>query len=230
MVINISFEKMTPDSSIQEMSLKEPLTWKQVSEIVDSYELQQLGRSIPQLKSYHDFKNKLKSKGINLTTNLVVNTLHWLPADFDIHRPAEDAVSVIRYEDARPFCNSHDVCITLNDFPYYIKERTLHLLVWVKFPMPPDTNSDIGDIDDETKKYIEKYINNTFVEGLNVQRDRIIWWKNYTLIQSIKSIPHIHVLINLDGDVDGKLEKEVMRLVGTSGVMFQYPESKECKL
>jgi hypothetical protein len=214
----------------QEMILEKPFAWKEVQHIVDTYQLEKLGRSESQLQDYHDFKAKLEARNVNIATNLIIHSLHWLPNTTDERLSPQEALKLIKYEDPKPFCNPNDVFITLNDFPYYIKERTLHLLVWVKFPMLPDINSEIGDIDKETKEIIEKYVNLTFVKKLNISRDNLIWWKNYTKIQSIKSIPHIHVLVNLDDDYDGQRERKVLGLLGTAGVMFSYPDPNESKL
>lgn len=212
------------------MILEEPLQWETVKKLVDQYDLEKLGRSAEQLQKYHDFKAQMREKNIDLATHLFISTLKWLPPDADIHMPPSEAVKLIKPEDTRPFCNPHDVCITLNDFPYYIAGRTLHMLVWVKFPMDPDPASPIGDIDDSMKAIIERYIRATFVEHAGVNRDDIIWWKNYAAIQSIKTIPHVHVLVNLDNDTEGVVEKNLRKLIGTPGVMLNYNELMEGKL
>lgn len=218
------------NSTIKEMSLEKPLTWENVVNIVESYHLDRLGRSVDQLQKYHDFKNTLTLKGIDMTTNLLLNTLHWLPENTDPFISGPEAISLIHCLDPRPFCNPKDVTIILNDFPYFIKERTIHLLIWVKFPMLPDPKSDIGDISPETKGIIQKYINLTFYDHLKIPKNDLVWWKNYTLIQSIKTIPHVHVLINLDKDFSGEMEARVRGLIGQSGVMFSYPDVNRCNL
>lgn len=212
------------------MILDKPLSWEELKEIVSRYELAKLGRSAEQLQKYNDFRDQMKEAHIDLATRLFITTLKWLPQDADIHMSAEEAVRLIKPEDTRPFCNPHDVCITLNDFPYSIEGKTLHFLVWVKFPMNPDPESEIGDIDDSMKQIIEKYVDLTFVQRAHVNRENLIWWKNYTLIQSIKSIPHVHVLVNLSNDYDGECESNVRSLLGTPGVMFKYNNTIEGKL
>lgn len=218
------------NSAIKEMSLKDPLTWENVVSIVKSYNLDKLGRSVDQLQKYHDFKDKLASEGVDITTNLLINALHWLPETTDHSISGPEAVSRIHCQDPRSFCNPNDVTITVNDFPYFIKERTLHLLVWVKFPMLPDPTSVIGDISTATKAIIQKYIDLTFHDYLKVPENDLIWWKNYTIIQSIKTIPHIHVLINLDNDHNGTMESSVRSLIGSSGVMFSYANLNKSNL
>lgn len=203
------------------MSLDKPLTWDQVAHIVETYTLDQLGRSVKELQRYRAFKQSLDSQNIGLTTNLLQKVLHWIPEDVDVHTPDSEAVKLVKYDDPTPFSNENDVKITLNDFPYYIEGKTLHFLIWIKFPMPPDPNSDIGDIDDSTKALIEQYVQRTFVEKHHINRKNIVWWKNYTIIQSIKSIPHVHVLVNLDDDDNlGSKEAELRTLIGTAGVML----------
>ncbi|TID12951.1 hypothetical protein CANINC_005050 [Pichia inconspicua] len=212
------------------MILKEPLQWETVKTLVERYELEKLGRSAEQLQKYNDFKKKMRENNIDLATHLFITTLKWLPPHADIHMTPEEAVKLIKPEDTRPFCNPHDVCITLNDFPYYIAGKTLHMLVWVKFPMDPDPNSPIGDIDNSMKDIIEQYVRATFVKHAGVNRDDLIWWKNYAAIQSIKTIPHVHVLVNLENDTDGTIERNLRSLLGSPGVMLDYNDPLEGKL
>lgn len=218
------------ERKVRDTVLKEPLTWNQLTHYIESYQLDKLGRSKEQLQAYRNFKKEMAQKNISITTNLMINEMHWLPKDTDPHLSSDEAVKLIKYNDPRPFANPGDVFIALNKFPYYIKEKTIHLLVWVKFPMLPDPKSEIGDIDDHTKAIIEKYIHKTFVQNLGIRRDHLVWWKNYTRIQSIKAIPHIHVLINLENDTNGSLEKKLMSMLGTAGVMLDYPSNEDPKL
>ncbi|KAG0684520.1 hypothetical protein C6P40_002696 [Pichia californica] len=212
------------------MLLKDPLTWNEIKKLVEDYDLEKLGRSQTQLISYQNFKKMMMKKNVSLTTNLMINTMHWLPPETDIHLSTEEAVDLIKYKDPRPFANPDDTFISVNKFPYYIKERTLHLLVWVKFPMLPDPNSEIGDIDDKMKQTIENYIQLNFVQKLGIKRDHLIWWKNYASIQSIKSIPHVHVLVNLEDDIDGSVQKNLDTIIGTGGLTLDYLDSTNCKL
>lgn len=212
------------------MSLEHPLSWNDVFEIVKSYHLDKLGRSHEDLEDYRNFKKSLEAQKIGITTNLLIKVLKWLPPDTDMHIPDSESVKLVKYNDPRPFADERDTFITLNDFPYYISNKTLHMLVWIRFPMLPDPNSEIGDIDDDTKRIIEKYVCKTFVDYVGLSRDQIIWWKNYTKIQSIKAIPHVHVLVNLDDDHDGKLEKKLRSLIGTPGVLFDYHTPDNSKL
>lgn len=206
--------------------LNEPLTWLQIYNLVSSYDLEKLGRSKSQTEAYKTFKTNMRNNNVDITTNLLIETLHWLPKDTLPSTSSEKAMQQVKYNNPIPFADPDDVYITINRFPYYIKEHTLHLLIWVKFPMNPDPESPIGDISSEMKKTIELYIQKTFVEFLGIRRDHIIWWKNYAALQSVKSLPHIHCLINLDDDQDGKLENKIHTIVGKSGIMINSLEPK----
>ncbi|ODV88266.1 hypothetical protein CANARDRAFT_190037, partial [[Candida] arabinofermentans NRRL YB-2248] len=154
-----------------------PMPFSKARELIDNGEIQLLTRSRECMDKYNNHRHALKSKGVDMITNLIVNELHWAPADY------------------RPFASEKDIVITRNSFPYYLESNTAHLCIWVKFPLLPDPSSPIGDISQRNKDLIERYIQKTFVEWLGIPRENIAWFKNWASLQSIKSIPHIHVIV-----------------------------------
>lgn len=197
----------------------EPITWREFHHIVETYRLDALGRSPTQERVYRDFKKQLEAKRWDLVTHLLMQSLHWLPADFDPHTPSEKSVLSVKYTDPRPFANANDTKIIWNDFPYYYAEPVAHVCVWVKFPMEADPHSEIGDISAAMKATVERYVVRTFCEGLGIARSDVIWWKNYTAIQSIRALPHVHVAIRL-GARNG-LKEAVDALIGTPGRLLE---------
>jgi hypothetical protein len=58
---------------------------------------------------------------------------------------------------------------------------------------------------------IESYVHQTFVRGLGLSSDDVLWFKNYAALQSVRELEHFHVLLN--NVADGKLDS----LLGASG-------------
>lgn len=202
----------------------QPIPWNQLQEIVKSNELDFLGRSKEQETIYYAFKHNLKAKQYDLVTNLLIHSLQWVPNDLDPRTDSQEAMKLIAYKDERPFADAEDVKIIWNDFPYYYAEPVAHVCVWVKFPMPEDPNSSIGDIDTQMKYTIERYIWGTFCDKLGIDRNDLVWWKNYTALQSIRVLPHVHVAVRLNKD---KLKERISdELIGKEGVLLQYPQGK----
>lgn len=102
----------------------------------------------------------------------------------------------------------HDVKILPNDFPYGLDDGIKHLVVWSKAKIPQDST---GRITSEGAAMIEKYVAETFVKGLNMSADNVLWFKNYAALQSVRELEHFHVLLR------DPSEEDLSRLIGTSG-------------
>lgn len=104
--------------------------------------------------------------------------------------------------------------ILLNDWPYGFDSRIVHLVVWTKFPLPPDPTSEKGDISPQTSQMISKFVRETFgvemkkkkkksqKEKKEGQRDaegeeeeNVVWFLNWASLKSIHAVEHFHVLL-----------------------------------
>ncbi|KAG7902872.1 hypothetical protein KL907_004005 [Ogataea polymorpha] len=202
----------------------EPMSFELVSKLVNNGELDKLSRSPEVMDKYNAHKQYLRDKGIDMVTYILSHELHWVPEDTPLDTPSRELLdTVVKPEGKCPFANTKDMTIIQNSYPYHLESGIEHLCVWVKFPLPPDPNSEIGDISPKDKSLIEKYINETFCNWLNIPRDHIVWFKNWTKLQSVKSVPHIHVIIK---DMD---RQALNRVLNTGGKAINYGSS-DCKL
>ncbi|ODV88268.1 hypothetical protein CANARDRAFT_5562 [[Candida] arabinofermentans NRRL YB-2248] len=193
-----------------------PMPFPEARDHIVGMQTQNLYRAKEVMDRYDAQKIRLKSAGIDPITNIIVNELFWMPKDTPLNTSSQDILNnQLKYADERPFANTDDIVITKNTFPYFI-ENSESLCVWVKFPLPPDPASEVGDISDEHKALIEKYIQSTFVEWLGVPRENIAWFKNWAALQSIKSLAHVHVILN------GADEATINKALGTGGVAIEY--------
>lgn len=201
-----------------------PMSFSKVREIVDSGNIRELYRSPECMKKYNSFKKMLKDEGIDMTSRIVVEQLHWLPPSTSIRTPSNEIVEKIKPKDSTPFANEDDITIVTNSFPYYLEDGLVHLCAWVKFPMPPDPKSELGDISDEMKRLVNLYVKKTFVDHLGLSNDKVLWFKNWAALQSIKTIPHIHVIL------DHPNPKKVQALLQTGGIPIDYSTDFASKL
>jgi len=187
---------------------QEPFTWEQTKFIINLNNLQVLARSKQETLRYIEFKRKLKEEqGSNILEYLTHHELNW------------DPLVDLKGETQIIFENPRDIKILYNKFPYYFESDVLHLCVWSKNQMEVDISNEDGDITLEMKCLIEEYIDWTFIKGLNIERQDILWFKNWGTLQSVKDISHVHILIK---DRSGEIKKRVdSELIGKSGVMFQ---------
>ena len=62
-----------------------------------------------------------------------------------------------------------DIKILYNDWPYGIDESIVHLVVWTKFVLEDDPETD--DLTPEMRRDIDEYVNRTF--GSSVPPDKV---------------------------------------------------------
>lgn len=70
---------------------------------------------------------------------------------------------------------------------------SISIVVWSKTPIATDDN--IGDITEKSRKLIEGFVQRTFVARLDGDRNRVIWFKNWVQLQSVRALEHVHVLV-----------------------------------
>jgi len=148
-------------------------------------------RSPSKAEEYQRFKDYLKSNNISSTAILLGEDLNWAKVDsnYKILETYLDAKSdkLLNHKD--------DIKIILNKFPYNFEPNVTHLLIWTKVPIEADPDCPKGDISSSTRKLINKYVQKTFVQGLGIPPENIVWFRNWRALQSIKDLSHIHVLV-----------------------------------
>lgn len=183
-----------------------PYSWGEIENIIQSNQLERFARLEEGTKRYLEFKKTLKVTGQSVFLFLVINQLQWAkPEDIE---GLNDEEIIIRPK-LDNFQSPEDIKILANDFPYNLESGIVHLCVWTKFKIPPDINSPFGDISEQTRRIIEKYLRKTFCKY--VSWDDIQWFKNWESLQSVKSLSHIHVIVR------GLEQKDLHALLHTPG-------------
>jgi len=95
------------------------------------------------------------------------------------------------YISSIPFENPSDYQILVNDWPYAFTPDLTHIVVWSKTPIA--TDSQTGDVTDQSRKVIHDFVQKTFVDRLGA--DRVVWFKNWVSLQSVRALEHIHVIV-----------------------------------
>lgn len=83
----------------------------------------------------------------------------------------------------------------LNDWPYGFEDGIAHFVVWSKTPI--ETEGERGDLTGESRRVIEEFVERYFVEELGEEggRERVLWFKNWVGLQSVRGVDHVHVLV-----------------------------------
>jgi hypothetical protein len=116
----------------------------------------------------------------NMTKYLIQNRLPWGAPPFT-------------YISSVPFQEPDDYKILLNDWPYGLTSDTTHIVVWSKTPIA--TDGTIGDVTPESRRLIEAFVKRTFVDRLGGDTKRVVWFKNWVRLQSVRALEHVHVLV-----------------------------------
>ena len=169
--------------------------------------MERLKRLPSHLHKYLRWSYATKREYGNITNFVVQQRLHWTPA----HPPTPDqpiTANSFTHHSATPFADKRDYATLLNDWPYGFVPGLTHLLVWSRTPIAVDMSRD-GDVTVESKGVIEGFVEGEFVRRLaefegcevGVARERVIWFKNWVGLQSVRGVDHVHVLVR---DVDEK--------------------------
>lgn len=176
--------------------LMNTLTWPEIKALIQQNNLQNFARAPPDAFEYRKFRDTLAAKNLSVYKRLVCEQLEWAPKDLYKDPNVEDTDIIIKPSSPYLFHHAADVKIMLNEFPYNFSKQVTHLLVWTKVPILSDPISDVGDISSSTRGLIDLYVKKTFIDGLGIDKENIIWFRNWSALQSVKQISHVHVLVN----------------------------------
>ena len=97
-----------------------------------------------------------------------------------------------------PFSNPSDYRVLVNDWPYGLTSNIRHLVVWSRTLIATDPTT--GDMTLESRQTIANFVKKYFIDSLGPGgENRVMWFKNWVALQSVRSLEHIHVMVR---DVD----------------------------
>lgn len=91
-----------------------------------------------------------------------------------------------------PFEDRRDFAVLVNDWPYGFDKGVVHMLVWSRTPIAVDDAR--GDVTAESRRLIEDFVERYFVQELEDGEQRVVWFKNWVSLQSVRGVDHVHVL------------------------------------
>lgn len=93
-----------------------------------------------------------------------------------------------------PFEDPSDYKVLINDWPYATEPDITHLVVWTRTLIP--TDPDKGDLTPESRALIKDFVKWYFVDPLGPGgEERILWFKNWVALQSVRTLEHFHVMV-----------------------------------
>jgi hypothetical protein len=154
---------------------------------LETNKLHVLKRKPSDLRRYMKWTTEIKAEFGSMTQYILANRL---PKSWGL--PPFTAAS------NTPFADPSDYRVLLNDWPYGLEPSITHMVVWSRTIIPVD--SDNGDMTPESRKLVEDFVQRCFVDTLGPGgQDKVLWFKNWVSLQSVRTLEHIHVLVR---DVD----------------------------
>ncbi|CAK7269564.1 hypothetical protein SEPCBS57363_003666 [Sporothrix epigloea] len=164
--------------------------WADLEYIIKTNNLALLKRKPSDLRRYMDWTAKTKSEYGSITRYLLV---HRLPKAWSAHPPYVPVSTV-------PFSEPKDYCVLINDWPYGLTPDITHIVVWTCTPIPTDPAT--GDLTNESRAAVASFVQRYFADSLSREdgqngkgEDRVMWFKNWAQLQSVRQLEHIHVLV-----------------------------------
>ena len=158
-----------------------------INPLLATHRLDVLKRKPSDLRKYMKWTTDTKAQYGSMSAYILANRLpkEWGQAPFT-------PVSVV------PFADPADYKVLLNDWPYGMEPGITHIVVWTRTRIP--TDDDKGDLIPESRKQLEDFVQHYFIDSLGPGgEDRVIWFKNWVALQSVRALEHFHVLVR---DVD----------------------------
>ncbi|KAM3531570.1 hypothetical protein MY4038_004445 [Beauveria bassiana] len=161
--------------------------WEDLRRIIESNQLQDLKRTPTELRKYLEWTAGIKAEYGSMTDYLMKNRL---PAAWG--QPPFTPASTV------PMADASDYAILLNDWPYALAPGITHVIVWTRTRIPAD--DDRGDMLPKSRRLVGDFVRRTFADALGPGgEDRVLWFKNWVALQSVRALEHFHVLVK---DVD----------------------------
>ncbi|CAN9162955.1 unnamed protein product [Alternaria sp. RS040] len=165
-----------------------PHSWSNLHHLISTNQLEELKRWPSSLKAYLAWTAHVKKKYGSVMTYLLDQRLLW--------EPIEDETGALRFDvrNTTPFADSDDYKILRNDWTYSFEPGIRHIVVWLKQRLPVDA---AGALSDVGRDMVKDFVKREFREKAEEQEEgsKVIWFKNTTNLQSVRSLEHVHVLV-----------------------------------
>ena len=178
-----------------------PHSWSNLQHLISTDRLDELKRWPSALKAYLAWTAHVIDKYGSTTTYLLEQRLFWIPV------PNETGALAFDVQSSTPYANVEDFKILRNDWEYGLEPALRHIVVWLKQRLPVRED---GSLSEEGRKMVDDFIGKEFREkaGEKEHGSKIIWFKNSTALQSVRSLEHVHVLVR---DVEESVLEQWMR-------------------
>ncbi|KAG9236995.1 hypothetical protein BJ875DRAFT_370998, partial [Amylocarpus encephaloides] len=155
-------------------------TWDELKTVIATNTINVLTRKPSQVRAYIDWCRQIKREYGSISNYLTEHRLPWGPPP-------------CAYLSSVPLSGLDDYLILMNDWPYGFTSDITHIVVWSKTPIATDDEN--GGMTDESRRVLGDFVKRTFVDRLGGDQERVLWFKNWVHLQSVRALEHFHVLV-----------------------------------
>jgi hypothetical protein len=166
--------------------------WLRLTLSIAENNLSILKRKPSDLRRYLTWTKEIKAKYGSMSNYILQERLRWQP----LESSTAETGPIFAYKNPVPFADPGDYKILPNDWPYGLTPDITHIVVWLKKRIP--TNETNGDLIPESRELVERFVREKFedrLKGLSESEGRVQWFKNWTALQSVRGLEHVHVLV-----------------------------------
>ncbi|KAI9707961.1 MAG: hypothetical protein M1820_004380 [Bogoriella megaspora] len=149
--------------------------WSEVQHFIKTNHIELFQRLPSDLRRYKEYTSKIKREYGSVMNFVLKERLRW--TDLTPSGP--------------PFTNPDDYKILYNDWPYGVDPKIIHLVIWTKFDLEDDPETD--DLTPKARQEIDEFVRETFCS--RVPSERVIWFKNWRSLKSVHAVEHFHVML-----------------------------------
>ncbi|EXJ54473.1 hypothetical protein A1O7_09813 [Cladophialophora yegresii CBS 114405] len=167
-----------------------PHTWDELKQIIAEHNLSVLKRWPSDLRRYMKWSAETKAAYGSVPNFVMKERLKWVPL------PSSKSGPKFEVRNPVPFADPADYKILVNDWPYGLAPGIKHIIVWLKVRLGSEPTR--GDMTPESRQQVEEFIQSKFMErvkDLPGEQEKVIWFKNWTALQSVPGMEHVHVLV-----------------------------------
>lgn len=172
-----------------------PHNWEDLKGIIAANDLAILKRKPSDLQRYIKWTNQTKDTYGSITAFILNERLHW-----ETSPTSSGGGPSFQCNNTVPFTDPNDYKILLNDWPYGFTPDVTHIVVWSKVRIPEQKPE--GYLTSDSVALVEGFVQRTFIDRLSSNRakaghhhDRVLWFRNWTGLQSVRALEHVHVLV-----------------------------------
>ncbi|ETI20437.1 hypothetical protein G647_08472 [Cladophialophora carrionii CBS 160.54] len=167
-----------------------PHTWDELKQIIAEHNLSVLKRRPSDLRRYMKWSAETKAAYGSVPNFVMKERLKWDPLPSSQRGPNFEVRNPV------PFADPADYKILVNDWPYGLAPGIKHIIVWLKGRLESEPTR--GDMTPKSRQQVEDFIQSKFIDrvkNLPGEQEKVIWFKNWTALQSVPGMEHVHVLV-----------------------------------